>query len=192
MGNTTRKEVRRWTELGARPGVWYEVRGHYRSYRRYWSWLSVTIVTPEPRASTKVKSQVREPQPLRQAQIIFFNDTHITQPTLMHLPCEEDPHHLSTLGSASMVRRSVQHSTMDRTPCHPSSHTPVCMHYLDTRPCLHAACHPSLHTPVCMHTSTVRRSIQHSTTDFTCLTAHHLKTFYSHFNLVHTVSHHTF
>ena len=45
MGNTTREEVQRWTELGARPRVWYEVRGHYRSYRRYRNWLGVTIVT---------------------------------------------------------------------------------------------------------------------------------------------------
>ena len=33
MRNITRKEVRRWTELGARPGVVGEVRGHYRSNR---------------------------------------------------------------------------------------------------------------------------------------------------------------
>ena len=33
MRNTTRKEVRRWTELGAQPGVICEVRGHYRSNR---------------------------------------------------------------------------------------------------------------------------------------------------------------
>ena len=31
MRNITRKEVRRWTELGAQPGVVGEVRGHYRS-----------------------------------------------------------------------------------------------------------------------------------------------------------------
>ena len=45
MENIIRKEVWRWTGLGARPGVWYEVRGHYWSYRRYRSWLGVTIVT---------------------------------------------------------------------------------------------------------------------------------------------------
>ena len=33
MRNITRKEVRRWMELGARPGVIGEVRGHYRSNR---------------------------------------------------------------------------------------------------------------------------------------------------------------
>ena len=33
MRNTTRKEVRRWMELGARPRVICEVRGHYRSNR---------------------------------------------------------------------------------------------------------------------------------------------------------------
>ena len=33
MRNITRKEVRRWTELGARSGVVGEVRGHYRSNR---------------------------------------------------------------------------------------------------------------------------------------------------------------
>ena len=45
MGNIISKEVQRWMELGARPGVWYEVQGHYHSYRRYRSWFGVTIVT---------------------------------------------------------------------------------------------------------------------------------------------------
>ena len=40
-----KKEVRRWTELGAWPGVTYEFRRHYQSYRRYRSWLGVTTVT---------------------------------------------------------------------------------------------------------------------------------------------------
>ena len=52
MRNITRKEVRRWMELGARPGVVGEVWGHYRGNRSTeltWCYnrnTFVTIVTP--------------------------------------------------------------------------------------------------------------------------------------------------